>query len=113
MWARIGCLRAIRLVCVVIVMALWVSERAEAGKVRGTVVDREGKSAAGAKVWIAKIGYLEPLEAHEATAEAQRGILDRCGPRQMGRLRRQGRGGRRDWMGFGPRRSRTGRTPRR
>lgn len=70
MWTRIGCVRAIQTVCLAIQMALATSGSAEAGKVRGAVVDREGNSAAGAKVWIAKIGFLEPLEAHEATADS-------------------------------------------
>jgi protocatechuate 3,4-dioxygenase beta subunit len=41
----------------------------EAARVRGTVVDREGKPAAAAKVWAAKLGFLEPLEAREGTAD--------------------------------------------
>ena len=42
---------------------------AAAARLRGTVVDREGKPAAAAKVWAAKLGYLEPLEAREAVAD--------------------------------------------
>lgn len=45
------------------------AERSEAGQVRGKVIDREGKPAAGAKVWAAKLGYLEPLEVHESKAD--------------------------------------------
>jgi Carboxypeptidase regulatory-like domain len=80
MSARNGCLRAIQTVCLAILMALWASGRAEAGKVRGTVVDREGTLAAGAKVWIAKLGFLEPLEAHEATADGSGEFSIEAGP---------------------------------
>ena len=72
MWARIGYAWAFRMVCFVILMAVSGSGRAEAGKVRGAVVDREGKRAAGAKVWIAKLGFLEPLESREATTDGDR-----------------------------------------
>src|SRR5947209_3309504 len=69
MGARIDSGRAIRVVWFVSLLVLSSFEGAEAGRVRGTVVDREGKPAAGAKVWAAKLGYLEPLESREATAD--------------------------------------------
>jgi hypothetical protein len=69
MWARTACVWATRMVSLAILVGLLIPARAEAGKVHGTVVDRDGKPAAGAKVWIAKIGYLEPLEAHQSTAD--------------------------------------------
>ena len=98
MWARIGCVRAIRMVCLAILMAISASGRAEAGKVRGTVVDREGKPAAGAKVWIAKIGYLEPLEAHEATADGSGAFSIAAGPGTWGVFAVRGEeGGRVGW----------------
>ena len=58
---------AFRLVCFAAFLAIpgW----AEAARLRGTVVDREGKPAAAAKVWAAKLGYLEPLEAHDGVAD--------------------------------------------
>jgi hypothetical protein len=70
MWARIGFVRATRIVCLAFLMALVLTRSAGAAKVRGTVVDREGKPAATAKVWIAKLGYLEPPEVREGTADA-------------------------------------------
>ena len=42
---------------------------AEAGIIRGTIIDREGKPASGAKVWAAKISFLETLEVREATTD--------------------------------------------
>jgi hypothetical protein len=50
-------------------LTLALAAQAEAGKIRGTVVDRDGKPAAGAKVWAAKLGFMEPLETHEAMAD--------------------------------------------
>ena len=57
---RMICLAALILSCPI---------QAEAGRVRGTVVDREGKPAAGAKVWAGKLGFMEPLDMREATAD--------------------------------------------
>ena len=58
-----------RMVWLASLMALSAVGLAEAGRVSGTVVDREGKPAAGAKVWAAKLGFMETLEAREATAD--------------------------------------------
>src|ERR1700679_2403689 len=84
MWARIGYAWAFRMVCFAILMVLSASQRAEAGKVRGAVVDREGKPAAGAKVWVAKLGFLELLESHEATADGSGGFSIEAGPGRWG-----------------------------
>ena len=84
MWARIGLERVVRMVCVAVLIALSASDRAEAGKVRGAVVDREGKPAGGAKVWAAKLGYLEPLEMHEVMADATGAFSIEVGPGAWG-----------------------------
>ena len=57
--------RAARLLCLAMMLA--IPGRAEAGRVQGTVVDRDGKPAAGAKVWIAGRGV--PTEVREASAD--------------------------------------------
>ena len=67
---RTGSMWAIRMACLTILLAILVAGTLQAASVRGTVVDREGKPAAGAKVWIAKLGYREPQETREATADA-------------------------------------------
>jgi hypothetical protein len=98
MWARIGYAWAFRMVCFVILMAVSGSGRAEAGKVRGAVVDREGKRAAGAKVWIAKLGFLEPLESREATTDGSGGFSIEAGPGTWGVFALKGEeGGRVGW----------------
>ena len=98
MWARIGYAWAFRMVCLANLMAFSASGRAEAGKVHGTVVDRDDKPAAGAKVWIAKIGPLQPLEAHEATADGSGGFSIEAGPGHWGVFAVRGEeGGRVGW----------------
>ena len=98
MCARIGCVWAIRMICLAILSGLLASQCAEAGKVRGTVVDREGKPAAGAKVWIAKVGFLEPLEAHEVTADGRGAFSIEAGPGRWGVFAVRGEeGGRVRW----------------
>jgi hypothetical protein len=98
MRVQIGCVRATGMVCLAILIALSASGRAEAGKVRGAVVDREGKPAAGAKVWTAKFGYLEPLEAHEATADGSGAFSIEAGPGAWGVFALRGEeGGRVGW----------------
>jgi uncharacterized GH25 family protein len=100
MWARIGYAWALRMVCFVNLMALSASGRAETGKVRGVVVDREGKPAAGARVWVAKLGVLEePLEAHEATADDSGAFSIEVGPGPWGVFAVRGEeGGRVGWQ---------------
>jgi protocatechuate 3,4-dioxygenase beta subunit len=56
------------MVCLAAFVLAWPG-RAEAGRVSGTIVDREGKPAAGAHVRIAKLGFMEPLQVREATAD--------------------------------------------
>ncbi len=80
MWARIDSGRAARLVGLAALVALSVQGRAEAGRVRGTVVDRDGKPAAGAKAWAGKLGFLEPLESREATADDSGAFAIEAGP---------------------------------
>lgn len=63
MWARSG-----RMVCLA-ALVLSSAGSADAGRVRGTVVDREGKPASGAKVWAGKLGFMETLDVREATAD--------------------------------------------
>lgn len=60
--------RTVRMVCFGIFFLL-PPGLVEAGRVRGTVVDREGKPAAGATVWAGKLGSMEPLDTREATAD--------------------------------------------
>ena len=55
---------------VVLAVLLACPARSEAGTIRGTVIDRDGKPASGAKVWAAKIALSEPQETREATADA-------------------------------------------
>jgi Carboxypeptidase regulatory-like domain len=69
MGTRIDAGRAVRLACFAIIMAFLPLSHAEAGRVSGTVVDREGKPAAGAKVWAAKLGFMEPDASVEATSD--------------------------------------------
>ena len=65
---------------------------------RGTVVDREGKPAAGAKVWVAKLGFMEPLEAREATADGSGAFAIEAGPGNWGVFAVRGdEGGRAGW----------------
>jgi protocatechuate 3,4-dioxygenase beta subunit len=66
MRARSG--RAVGMVCLAAFVLAWPG-RAEAGRVRGAVVDREGKPAAGAHVRVAKLGFMEPLQVHEGAAD--------------------------------------------
>lgn len=61
---------AARTACVAILASLWTPARAEADKLTGTVEDRVGKPAAGAKVWIAKLDSVGPLDARESTSDA-------------------------------------------
>ena len=98
MFDRTGRAWAIRAVCLVILGPLVVPGSAQAVGVSGTVVDREGKPAAGANVWVAKLGYMEPQETHEATADGSGSFSLAVGVRRLGRLRRQGyEGGRAGW----------------
>jgi protocatechuate 3,4-dioxygenase beta subunit len=98
MWARTACVWATRMVSLAILVGLLIPARAEAGKVHGTVVDRDGKPAAGAKVWIAKIGYLEPLEAHQSTADRSGAFSIEADPGTWGVFAVRGmEGGRAGW----------------
>lgn len=84
MGARIGSGRAARLAWLAALVALLPAGRSEAGKVSGTVVDREGKPAAGAKVWAAKLSFMELLETREATADGSGAFSIEAGPGQWG-----------------------------
>lgn len=98
MWVRSGSGTVVRMVCLATLLEFSALGRAEAGTVRGTVVDREGKPAAGAKVWAAKFGYLEPLEAHEATADDSGAFSIEAGPGDWGVFALRGdEGGRIGW----------------
>ena len=95
MWARIN--RAVRMVCLGVLFLL-PPGRVEAGHVRGTVVDREGKPAAGATVWTAKLGFMEPLESREATADASGTFAIEVGPGRWAVFALRGdEGGRAGW----------------
>jgi protocatechuate 3,4-dioxygenase beta subunit len=98
MWSRIGFKRAFPTACFAILIAFSVSSQAEAGRLTGTVVDREGQAAAGAKVWAAKFGFMEPLDAHEALADASGVFSIEAGPGTWGVFAIRGmEGGRIGW----------------
>ena len=69
MWARSGSGRMLSLACLAALMAFSSPGWVIAGQVVGTIIDREGKPAAGAKVWAAKLGFMELLDTREATAD--------------------------------------------
>jgi hypothetical protein len=52
-----------------ILVMLFSGHRAEAGRIRGNVVDREDKPAAGAKIQAVKLPLREPFETHETVAD--------------------------------------------
>ncbi|WP_435021791.1 carboxypeptidase regulatory-like domain-containing protein [Tundrisphaera sp. TA3] len=65
--------------CLITLIALSTG-RAEAGRVAGTVVDREGKPAGEARVWVAKMDLSGPLEVREATADGAGAFGIEAGP---------------------------------
>ncbi len=69
MWARSGSGRMLSIACLATLMAFSAPGSVIAGQVRGTVIDREGKPAAGAKVRAAKLGFMERLDAREGVAD--------------------------------------------
>lgn len=69
MAARIVTGRLVLLLGVSLVWPLIPSTPSHAGTIRGTVVDRDGKPAAGAKVWAAKSAFREPRQIRDATAD--------------------------------------------
>lgn len=66
---RIGCRRWIAIGILAAFLGFLRIGQAEAGRVRGTVVDREGKPATAAKVWATKVDRREPFETHDTTAD--------------------------------------------
>ncbi|SIO58624.1 Carboxypeptidase regulatory-like domain-containing protein [Singulisphaera sp. GP187] len=78
MWDRRR--RAVRMVCLGALFLFLSPGGAEAGRVRGTVVDRAGKPAAGALVWAAKLSFLEARETQEATADGSGAFDIEVGP---------------------------------
>ena len=106
MWARSS--RVVRMVCLGALFLL-PPGRVEAGRVRGTVVDREGKPAAGATVWTAKLGFMEPLESREATADASGTFAIEAGPGHWAVFALRGdEGGRAGWESIAAGRGRQG-----
>lgn len=98
MGTPVGGGRAVRTACLFAVVAVANSAGAEAGRVRGTVVDRQGKPAAGAKVWTAKLSFLEPLESQEAVADDSGAFTVEVGPGQWAVWALKGNeGGRGGW----------------
>ena len=98
MFVRIESWRAIRMVGLASLLALSTSGLAEAGRVSGTVLDREGKPAPGAKVWAAKLGFMEALEAHEATTDGSGAFAIEAGPGDWAVFALRGEeGGRAGW----------------
>src|SRR3954454_1271833 len=74
---RLG--RIFGMVCLATLMAFPPAGRLTAGQVHGTVNDREGKPAAGAEVWAAKLGFIEAREVHQTTADASGGFAIEAG----------------------------------
>ena len=69
MMNRISTGRAAWPACLMILVALTFPGQAEAGRITGTVVDRDGKPAGGARVWAARVSSGEPLDVREGTAD--------------------------------------------
>ncbi len=92
---------AVRCACIAVLAVFTLTDQAGSATLRGTVVDREGKPAAGAKVWAAKIGFMEPLERHEATADSAGAFSIETGSGTCGVFALRGReGGQVDWDGI-------------
>ncbi|WP_406697279.1 carboxypeptidase regulatory-like domain-containing protein [Singulisphaera sp. Ch08] len=70
---------ALRMVCLGALLLLPPGQ-VEGGLVRGTVVDGDGKPAIGAKVWAAKLSFMETRETHEATADDKGAFAIEAGP---------------------------------
>src|SRR5262249_44391467 len=98
MSARSGSRRGLGIACLAAFLAVCGPRRADAARVGGKVVDREGKPAAGAIVWIAKLGYLEPLESRETTADGSGAFDIEVGDGSWALFARKGlEGGRVGW----------------
>ena len=70
-----------------------LSTLANAGTIRGTVLDHEGKPAAGASVWVAKLAFREPLQTHETTADDQGAFSVEAAPGNWAVFARKGNEG--------------------
>lgn len=70
MRARTGTGRMLALACLATLIASSSSEWVIADQIQGTVFDREGKPAAGSKVWAAKLEFPALSDAREALADA-------------------------------------------
>lgn len=100
--ARIGGARAWeRKILILAILAAGSSSlvSASAGeRIRGTVVDREGKPAAGAKVWVSKLGFLDTSDTRETVADAEGAFAIAAGPGDWGVFAVRGdEGGQVDW----------------
>ena len=89
---------SIRSVFVMAMLALAPSGRAEGGRIVGTVVDVEGRPAAGAEVWAAKLAFPGVLERVDARADGSGAYSLEVGPGTWAvHALRGDEGGRSDW----------------
>lgn len=72
--------RTFRVACLATLLALSPAGWVVAGQVRGTVIDREGKPAVGARVWAAKLSFMETLQVQEATVDGSGAFAIEVGP---------------------------------
>ena len=73
--------RMFRVTCLATLLALSPAGWVVAGQVRGTVsIDREGKPAVGARVWAAKLNFMETLQVREATVDGSGAFAIEVGP---------------------------------
>lgn len=82
-----------------IALMLGSATRSDAATIRGTVVDRDGKPAAGAIVWVAKSAFREPPQTHNLTADETGVFSVDLGPGDWAAFaRKENEGGRAAWI---------------
>ena len=87
---EIDCGRATRMVFLATLIAFSTSARRSGRPGERDGRRSRGEAGGGAKVWAAKLGFMEPLESLEATADGSGAFAIEAGPGRLGGLRRPG-----------------------